>query len=405
MKFVIGGNGSGEVHDALASLFEDATQISIAVSYIQLSGWALLKELLGTPSEKNLRILCTDQMGITDPAAVRSALKCGVDIRNYKSDGRVYHPKLYLVRKANGSVYFMSGSSNLSKSAWCKSVEINTIQEDDGTLSAWFEDSFASRSIKFGEEMLTDMEANFRSRIHGQFSAGRKSKKSGQALNKALDTGELIDSLFGDIDHDIGLLNFDHTGNTVRNVRQAQNLLIKSDTWTGKNASELNHLGLTTAGEINDLGVKFKESANIETAVNVWVTWLYKTSNKKLLSVNPLGRLVWAKRALTNFWTFEDEIIKYFLDHSVDPSRKIKVELQTIELLSNSRSAGSNLSLSDVKTLAKLLQKKENPSLELSEKIQQYLDNKGARGWKFSDRRYIINAWKKISKSKLPPNK
>lgn len=404
MRFVIGGNNSGEVYDALASLFEDTTDISIAVSYIQLSGWSLLKELLGTPSEKNLRILCTDQMGITDPAAVRAALECDVDIRNYQSDGRVYHPKLYLANKANGSVYFMSGSSNLSKSAWCKSVEINTIQRDDGTLSAWFEDAFAARSAKFDDEILAVMEANFRSRIHGQFSAGRKSKTSGQALNKALDTGELIDSLFGDVDHDIGLLNFDHTGNTVRNISQAQNLLIESDTWTGKNASELNHLGLTTAGEINDLGIKFRDSANIEEAANIWVTWLYETPTQELHSVNPFGRLVWAKRALTNFWKFEDEIIQYFLDNSVNPSREIKAELQTIELLSNSRSAGSNLSLADVQTLAKLLQEKDNPLLDLGKKIQQYLGNKGARSWKFSDRRFIISAWEKVSKSKSPAN-
>lgn len=400
MKIVIGGNDFGEVHDALASLFEDATDISIAVSYIQLSGWALLKSILGDSLENKLRILCTDQMGITDPAAVREVLDCGVDIRNYKSDGRVYHPKLYLANKVGGNTYFMSGSSNLSKAAWCSSVEVNTIQEDDGTLNTWFEEIFASQSTKFDEEMLLAMEANFRARIHGQLSAGRKSKKSGYALNKALDTEELIDSLFGDVDHDIGLLNFDHTGNTVRNIGQAQNLLSESPTWTGKNASELNHLGLTTEGNINNLGMKFRDSANEEKCAKIWVTWLFETPNEDLRAINPFGRLDWAKRALGNFWRFDNEIIEYFIANAVNPNPEIKAELQTIELLANSNSAGSNLSLTDVKTLAKLLGEK-NASLKLGEKIIQYLDNKGARSWKFSDRYFIIKAWGEVSKSKL----
>lgn len=394
LQLAIGGTNDDVVHDALSNLINNADHVSIAVSYVQLSGWSLLKSMLETSKAKSVRILCTDQMGITDPAAVREALKAGAIVRNYKSDGRTFHPKVYLSSTADGNHRFMSGSSNLSAAALRRSVEVNTIHEDDGEVLSWFEEMFEHRSIAFTEDVLSDMETAFRSRIHGHLTAGRKNKNRGKKIETVVDTEALFDSLFGDVDHDIGLLNFDHVGNTVRNLHQAKKLLEDSSNWAGKNGSELNRLGLMTDGNINQLGILFRDAKSLADAAEVWVRWLYQASDDELSTVNPFGRLLWARHALRNFWSFSSEISDYFLDHAVNPSLEVKRELQIIELLSNSRSSGANLALDDVKTLALLLNAK---STDVDGKVKEYFENKGARSWKSEDRAFIIQAWKKVA--------
>lgn len=67
-----------------------------------------------------MRLVCTDQLGITQPAAVERALQSGVQIRNY-SGGAVYHPKVYLAHDRNlRPTRFLLGSANLSTSALCE---------------------------------------------------------------------------------------------------------------------------------------------------------------------------------------------------------------------------------------------------------------------------------------------
>jgi HKD family nuclease len=70
--FAIGGTVNDEIKNSLRALFKDAERISIAVSYIQLSGWRVLEEILEPFDRSKIRLVSTDQLGITDPKPQQS---------------------------------------------------------------------------------------------------------------------------------------------------------------------------------------------------------------------------------------------------------------------------------------------------------------------------------------------
>lgn len=58
-----------------------------------------------------MRMVCTDQLGITHPAAVQRAISSGIQIRNF-ADDVVYHPKVYLAHDRNDRpIRFLLGSA------------------------------------------------------------------------------------------------------------------------------------------------------------------------------------------------------------------------------------------------------------------------------------------------------
>ena len=100
MSFGLSGTEQKVVLEKLRLLFEEADAVSIAVSYIQLSGWRLLSPMLSS-IKKDTRILCTDQLGRTDPSAVREIQKAGIAIHAYCASNSD-HPKEYIAHK-NGN--------------------------------------------------------------------------------------------------------------------------------------------------------------------------------------------------------------------------------------------------------------------------------------------------------------
>jgi hypothetical protein len=79
----------------LSELVDGAETLSLAVSYLQVGGWELFCHHTRSLSLPKMRIVCTDQMGITHPAAVQRAITSGVQIRNF-AGAVTYHPKVYL---------------------------------------------------------------------------------------------------------------------------------------------------------------------------------------------------------------------------------------------------------------------------------------------------------------------
>ena len=93
---------------------ESAQAVDIAVSYLQMSGWFLLEGALKRVSERNIRIITTDQMNVTQPAVLRAAIRRGIHVRCYRGN-RVFHPKVFVIHgtdKANDVA--IVGSANIS---------------------------------------------------------------------------------------------------------------------------------------------------------------------------------------------------------------------------------------------------------------------------------------------------
>ncbi len=123
-----GGDEEAVVLNSLKKVIRRFENIDLAVSYIQFSGWELLKPLI-RGKESKVRVLCTDQLGITDPKAVADMQRAGVAIRAY-SGSNVFHPKVVIVKKG-GLTSVLVGSANLSRSALVSGVEAVSLVDDE----------------------------------------------------------------------------------------------------------------------------------------------------------------------------------------------------------------------------------------------------------------------------------
>ena len=95
-----------------------------------MGGWEELRRRARRLSLVRMRVVCTDQFGITQPDAVRRALHSGVQIRNFTGDV-TYHPKVYLAHNGKGRpTRFLVSSANLSYAAFTDSVEAGVLGED-----------------------------------------------------------------------------------------------------------------------------------------------------------------------------------------------------------------------------------------------------------------------------------
>ena len=102
MKLILNNtDGCTTFKAALGELSEGAETLSLAVSYLQVGGWELFRNCTPGISLQKMRMVCTDQLRITQPAAVQLAIKSGVQIRNFVGD-IVYHPKVFLAHDRKG---------------------------------------------------------------------------------------------------------------------------------------------------------------------------------------------------------------------------------------------------------------------------------------------------------------
>jgi HKD family nuclease len=137
---------------ALGKLLRSAAYADIAVSYVKTVGWDHLRRLLATSGipNGNIRLMVTDQFGITQPQALKDAYESGVSVRNYVGD-RVYHPKVYLASDSNQRpVGAIVGSANLSDSALTEGVEAGILLYDKAILKklkSWFERLYNDSTI------------------------------------------------------------------------------------------------------------------------------------------------------------------------------------------------------------------------------------------------------------------
>jgi HKD family nuclease len=397
MKIILNNfEGSITFKRALRELVEGAETLSVAVSYLQVGGWELLRE--HTRNLPKMRILCTDQFGITQPAAVQRAIDSKVRIRNFALNV-TYHPKVFLAHNGNGRpTRFLLGSANLSTSAFSTSVEAGVLSEEANGLRAlnrWFDHLFNRSSVAFTPELLRDMEVKWRlsaaERTRNRLRIRRKLAVAAGVRPLPIEPEDVdtLEDVLATIQLPIGLLNMDYAGNNVRNIDMARKVLANPAGAHSKQQSELKLLGFMRGGKLTTLGrTAAAARTNAEVAL-LWCKWIKQTPDAELREVN--GNLLVAKRVLPQFWRLKEDVREYFLENARSP--KDRTTMQTVELLCNAREVVQKLSLDDVRTLSPLLQSERVPDY-IREEVEEYFDNKGQRSWNTDDRRVIPLAWK-----------
>ncbi|GEM_PF-1362204 len=403
MKIILNDHkGSTTFKQALSELSEGAETLSLAVSYLQVGGWELFRHHTRSLSLPKMRIVCTDQLGITHPEAVGRAIRSGVQIRNFTGSG-VYHPKVYLAHDQNDRpIKFLLGSANLSSSAFTSSVEAGVLGDETvglKKLNGWFNELFNKHTQAFTPERLHIMEERWRSlaaaralsrlKVHQRPAVSPKT----QPVPVGPEDLDTLEDVFATIQLPIGLLNMDYAGNNVRNIAKAREVLANPAQAHGKQRSELKLLGLMRDGNLTELGKAAAALKSDDAFARLWCKWLQQTSNEQLESINE--KLLVAKRVFPQFWRLKDDVRKYFLANAQSP--KDRRTLQTIELLCNARDVVQELSVDDMRTLSKLLGQSQRVPEYIRDEVAEYFGNKGTRSWDTHDRRVMPEAWRAVA--------
>ena len=111
---------------------EEFDRIDVLVSFLQRSGLEIIRTHLDAALERGaqVRVLTTDYLGITDPAALGFLLdrldENPLEVRVFSDPTTSFHPKAYIFsRNSDGSGVALVGSSNLSRSALESGIEWN----------------------------------------------------------------------------------------------------------------------------------------------------------------------------------------------------------------------------------------------------------------------------------------
>jgi len=388
-----------------------ADTLSVAVSYVQMGGWELFRRRVGGLSLARMRMVCTDQMGITQPAAVKRAIASGIQVRNFAGEV-TYHPKVFLAHdSSHRPIRFLVGSANLSSAAFTDSVEAGVLAADSSglrTLNDWFNDLFQNRSAQFTPERLRTMEENWRRAASGRARARLRVRRAlvtpaGAAPPIEAEDLDTLEDVFATVQLPIGLLNMDYAGNNIRNVGRVREVLREWDTVrtsaraaAGKQRSEMKLLGFADGHDLTELGRRAAAARGEEEVAELWCGWLQRTPDTELAAVNE--RLLVAKRVFPQFWRLQADVRDYFLANAQSP-RERRV-LQTIEFLCNATAVAADLSLEDMRTLAPLMEQPRRLPPHLRAEVADYFENKGTRSWDFADRRTLPLAWREAERER-----
>lgn len=411
MRVILNNHAAGATtfQNAMSRLLRGADTLSMAVSYLQLGGWNLFQERATGLDLAKMRIVCTDQFGFTQPAAVAKAMQRSVQIRNYAAEG-TFHPKVYIAHDTHGQPKrYLIGSANLSFSAWTDSVEAGILSDDSPglrTIGRWFNDLFNHQSIEFTPERLRVLEENWRiaatRRAHARLRRRpRLIVPPGSPPQLDAEDIDTLEDVFATVKLPIGLLNMDYARNNIRNLNRICEVLrdwetISTSTSAGKQRSEMKLLGFADGSELTALGrAAAARAQNQEEVARLWCEWLQQTPDDALLDINE--RLVSAKRVFSQFWRLKPEVREYFLNNAVSPADR--KTLQTIELLCNAQEIVQELSLEDFRELAPLLEQPQRLPHFVRKAIIEYRGNKGTRSWDSTDRITMPNAWHQVGEA------
>lgn len=122
-RYSPGLNQFTPLEQRMAEAFAGATRAHLGVAYAKTSG---VSRLLRLQPPGGSRVVVGLGFGITDPQAVEQMEHAGLHVRVVPDGSALaasqFHPKLYLVERP-GELVTLSGSANLTGSAWTVNVE------------------------------------------------------------------------------------------------------------------------------------------------------------------------------------------------------------------------------------------------------------------------------------------
>ena len=387
-------NSFGEV---LKETLENASRVDIAVSYLQMSGWHFLKKHFSNLQPNKIRLLTTDQLGVTHPAVLSDAISSGMQVKSYSGEN-LYHPKVYLAYDSNEKpIRAVVGSANVSISGFEKGIEAGIEVKDAALvheLQRWFDHFFADTLAKcVDQDFIRAYETRWKASSANRILLRRILKgllKTGKAAKTpTTEDLDVLDDVFSTMRLPVATLGFDHAGNNIRNLGRVLEVLSRFPRVGDKEKSELKLLGFVNGLGLTRLGMRARRARSEWEIARYWCHWIRVTNEETLAQRN--SRLVNFRRAANQFWKLRPDVRRYFLTNIT--STAARSLLQTIELLCNGSSAVQTLSVDDFRSLSKITLNVGSLPESIRIAVSDYLGNKGSRSWTSNDRRIVLKSY------------
>ena len=113
-------------YDAVTEQLLKARKADLIIAYVQESGVSRLKQYI-VNADCEIRLVCSFDMEITNPVAVKQLMDMGAMVRIYQASRGTLHAKLWLFENADGEQSCLIGSANLSVAALHDNVEASVL--------------------------------------------------------------------------------------------------------------------------------------------------------------------------------------------------------------------------------------------------------------------------------------
>jgi len=170
------------IKDALNS----SQEVILIVAFVMRSGTKLIlneiKQIIA--KQGTVKLLCSMDMGITEPEAIRELLENGVDVKVFKLEEGTFHPKVWLFKKET-IWYCLVGSANCSESALLSNVEASILMNTENNIDGTIEQALMFFEYLWNSDKCVRIDKSF-------LDTWLKTKKDKRRLNIQLDSIKLV---------------------------------------------------------------------------------------------------------------------------------------------------------------------------------------------------------------------
>ena len=208
--------------NTIVEQMQASRRADLMVSYVRQSGVrALREEIARLCGSGSVRMICSFDMDITEPEAVRELKNIGAEVRIFQAKRGSFHPKVWLFENQNQQWNCLVGSANFTAGGMVDNVEVSVLLEN-GAIAQQGRKLFgklwdSKACYKADDELLDKWAAHRQAREYVK-------RRVAQTVNQS-DPGEDIAVLKEFVS---GWIN---TGTDVKTARGAEGVI--SNLWRG----------------------------------------------------------------------------------------------------------------------------------------------------------------------------
>lgn len=182
----------------IKGMLNGADKAFLTVAYIRNSGVDQIIDDLQSIIDKHgkVKLICSNDMGITQPTAIKRVLDIGAEVKICKFDAGTFHAKIWLTEK-DGMWSCLVGSANCSKSAFLDNVEASLIVEQNSNFGGSIEQALMFFEYLWNNDKCFDVTDEILGAWQERKNNIAKTKQEISEVKLTTEKQKVIDILFG----------------------------------------------------------------------------------------------------------------------------------------------------------------------------------------------------------------